>query len=225
MTLIQLEDIGVQFGDRRILNHLDWSLSSREHALILGPSGSGKSTLLYLIGALLKPHSGRVLFQGEPYQSPRASALFRKVHMGFLFQDFHLIEHMTVEDNLGLFQAALGRGKSLPSPQSLLGPMGMEKHLKTPVQLLSRGERQRVAMARSLAHAPTVVLADEPTASLDPASATETLKQLWELCEHLGTTAVVVSHDEGLKDAPEFRQKMLLSQGQLEPVEAKGTTK
>ena len=220
MTLIQLDQVSVSFGDRHILRELNLEIDRGEHTLILGPSGSGKSTLLYLLGALMSPTSGQLNFERQPYPTPKSASDFRKRNFGFLFQDFHLIEHMTVEDNIGLFQAALGAGKSLPTPRELLTPLGMETFLGTRVQQLSRGERQRVAMARALSHAPIVALADEPTASLDPGNASDTLQHLWGLCAQLGTTAIIVSHDVALKTAPHFKHSLRLEQGALFDTEA-----
>jgi len=168
------------------------------------------------MGGLIAPTEGRIEYKGSPYPSPAKSSVLRRSTFGFLFQDFHLIEHMTVEDNIGLIQAVNTPTRPLPNLSELLKPLGLEGRRGAYVGVLSRGERQRVALARAFANGPEVLLADEPTASLDPESASETLAHLWNMCDHLGTTAVVVSHDRDLTGDERFKDVQKLVKGCLE---------
>ena len=220
--LIQLAGIRITLNNWPILNGVDWTVEKQRHALIVGPSGSGKSTLLALMGGLLPATEGTIQYQGASYPPSQKSAQFRRNSFGFLFQDFHLIEHMTVADNLGLMQSVVSKPGPLPRIEELLEPLGLLERISTPVHVLSRGERQRVALARAFSNKPEVLLADEPTASLDPESASTTLAHLWNMCDALGTTAVVVSHDQGLIEDKRFDQVLKLSGGLLQPLNQAG---
>ena len=217
--IISLQNVEVTIDNWPILQGVDWEVTENEHCLVVGPSGSGKSTLLGLVGGLIVPCKGHLTYRGASYPSPKRSAAFRRSTFGFLFQDFHLIEHMSVADNLGLMQAANAEKKGLPSIGELLEPLGLANRSQAPVQVLSRGERQRVALARAFANRPEVLLADEPTASLDPESASETLAHLWNMCDHLETTAIVVSHDQELTRDKRFTEVRRLVKGRLEKSE------
>ena len=177
-----LELIGVThaFEDRSILRGVDLRVEEGEHLLVQGPSGSGKTTLLNIAGALLEPTSGEVVFSGE--RLPRGSDLasHRLRNIGFVFQDFHLLESLSARQNLDIVRCARG-GEHVHSIDALLRPLGLDDRLDAPVRTLSRGERQRVALARAFANGPRLVLADEPTASLDPSHASATLDHLFGL--------------------------------------------
>jgi ABC-type lipoprotein export system ATPase subunit len=214
-ALLRFTNISMGFGGKAVLKDVNLEINSGEHTLILGPSGAGKTTLLHLAGALIDPQEGRRIFESSHYPKSAKSKSFRRENIGFLFQDFHLVEHLSVEDNIGLYQAALGAPSNAPSPTELLTPLGLSDRMTEKVSALSRGERQRVALARAFAHAPKLVVADEPTASLDPARAESTLQFMWELCEQLGTTALIVSHDRSLQANPRLHACYHLVDGQL----------
>ena len=165
---------------------------------IAGPSGSGKSTLLYVLAGLQPPQAGRVLSDGaDIYRlgEGRRDA-WRRRTVGFVFQDFHLIPELSVVANVAL-PGTFGRsGGRRRAPAELLAELGVPTDRRS-VAMLSRGEQQRVAIARALAFDPPVMLADEPTASLDGAAASEVRAILRRLAED-GRTVVVVSHDEAL---------------------------
>ena len=218
--LLTLRDVTVTLGATSVLSGASMSLSAGEHTLILGPSGAGKTTLLNLIARLVEPERGELTFAGQPMSTYGAPARFRRTHIGYVLQDLHLLETLTVEENLGLVQAAVGAPADAPSPRALLEPLGLGERLSDRVSILSRGERQRVALARAFANQPKLVLADEPTSSLDPSNRDDTLDHLWRLCDQTGATALVVSHDEALRGNPRFVHRLQLSGGSLDAVSA-----
>ncbi|MGB0592309.1 MAG: ABC transporter ATP-binding protein [Myxococcota bacterium] len=217
--LLTLHEVSLALGGSEVLRQASLCVRSGEHALVLGPSGSGKTTLLNVASGLLSPERGEVQFRERPLSAYGSPARFRREQIGFVFQDLHLLETLTVAQNIALVQAAMGAPSDAPSPSSLLGPLGMEAHLNRRVSVLSRGERQRVALARAFANRPSLILADEPTSSLDPGSREQTLSHLWTLCEQTGATALVVSHDEALRDDARFTARWLLSAGAPAPLE------
>lgn len=162
---------------------------------ISGPSGSGKSTLLYVLAGLLPPQSGTVLYDGTDIyrMSETRRDAWRRNRIGFIFQDFHLISELSPLANVTL-PASFGRAPGVRErARKLLEQLGVPTDRKT-IELLSRGERQRVAVARALAFDPPVILADEPSASLDRAATAELVGVLANLAGE-GRTVVVATHD------------------------------
>ena len=216
-TLLRAEDVHVTLGETSVLRGLNLTLDEGEHTLVMGPSGAGKTTLLNVLARLIVPDTGRLTFRGTAFAASGSPARFRQAHVGLLLQDFHLLETLSVADNIGLIQAALGAPKDAPSPAELLEPLGLGGRLRTPASALSRGERQRVALARAFAHRPALVLADEPTSSLDPSLRSETMAHLWHLADQGGATVMVVSHDEALARDPHIAHALTLTGGALRP--------
>lgn len=212
-ALLEARGLVKAWDGRRVLDGLDLTLRAGEHLLIHGPSGSGKSTLLALLGRLAAPDAGTILLDGQPIEDLGDPAAFRRNHIGFIFQDVLLIDSLTVFQNVDIVHRS--RGRRGPDPRTLLAPLGLAERARDKAAVLSRGERQRVALARAFAGAPRLVLADEPTASLDAGSRDQTLDQLFMLAETVGATAVVVSHDEALRRRPELRTCRALVGGQL----------
>lgn len=205
------------WGGRPVIEGLHLEIARGGHCLIHGPSGSGKSTLLHMLGRLLAPDSGEITFDGTPYArlgSPRA---FRLRHIGFLFQDFHLLESLTVEQNVEIVALARDAPEAVPIAE-LLEPLGLLSRRDARVNTLSRGERQRVALARAFANSPSLVLADEPTASLDPSNRDATLDHLFALCARTGATCVTVAHDPALAERADFASHWRLDAGALQPL-------
>ena len=213
-ALLELSGVRHVFETTAVLETVDLQVMAGEHTLIEGPSGSGKSTLLNIAGALLTPTQGSVSFAGTSLSAVRDLARHRLMNMGFVFQDFHLLESLTARQNLELVRCARG-GEPRHTLSELLEPLGMNARLDAPVRTLSRGERQRVALARAFANGPQVVLADEPTASLDPSRASATLDHLFSLAETTSSTVVMVSHDPGLCQRPEWSRRLVLEDGSL----------
>jgi ABC-type lipoprotein export system ATPase subunit len=198
-----------------LLDDLDLRLDPGGHVLVLGPSGCGKSTLLHVIARLVAPDAGALEFRGTPYSSLPAPEPWRLRHVGIVFQDVHLLEALRVEQNVEIVQLSvpIEDSASLPSIEELLGPLELLPRRRAPARVLSRGERQRVGIARAFCNRPALVLADEPTASLDPAHRDATLDHLFALCARFGSTALLVSHDEAVARRPELARVLRIVDG------------
>lgn len=174
-----------------------------ELLLVEGPSGSGKTTLLALAGGLLAPTSGHVRVAGIAVErlAPRDRPAFRCRHVGFVFQRGLLVEALSVEENLevALHAAGLFRPESARRARALLERFGVAHCARRAPKSLSGGERQRVAVARAFANEPTLVLADEPTGSLDGAAGRSVMQALAEAAHENGRAVVVVSHDPRIR--------------------------
>jgi ABC-type lipoprotein export system ATPase subunit len=213
-TLLELRDVVHAYDGPAVLDGLSLSVAAGGHVLIEGPSGAGKTTLLNVAGALLVPQGGTVVFDGQNLATVGDRAGHRLRNLGFVFQEFHLLESLSARHNVGLVQAARG-GTPAHTVDALLGPLGLDGRLDAPVRLLSRGERQRVALARAFANSPRLILADEPTASLDPSRADATLTHLFELAQARSATVLMVSHDRALRERPEFSQRLTMDGGRI----------
>ena len=197
--VIRAENLALYFDENktRALDGFDMEVGEGEFLAIVGPSGCGKSSLLNLIGLLDVPTSGEIYFRGNPYSSIRDLSLFRRKHIGFVFQSFHLIPTLTVLENV-LVPTIAGSFSSRDyqsSARSLLSRLGLEGKLNQFPGKMSGGERQRVAIARALINNPDVILADEPTGSLDSANALQVLDLICEFKREKGLTVVMVTHD------------------------------
>jgi putative ABC transport system ATP-binding protein len=187
-------------GRTRALDGVDLEVAEGQFAAIVGASGCGKSSLLNLIGALDAPTAGERYFRGQPYSTMMDLADFRRRHVGFVFQSFHLIPTLGVLDNvlvptLGTpGSASLHRARAL----ELLERLGLADRLQHFPATLSGGERQRAAIARALINRPALLLADEPTGSLDSANAAQVLKLISDIRRERGLTVVMVTHDAGV---------------------------
>jgi putative ABC transport system ATP-binding protein len=186
----------------RVLDQLEAGIGAGEHVAIMGRSGSGKSTLLNLISGIDRADGGTVEIDGlgvtalgEP-----ARTLFRRAHIGFVYQFFNLIPTLDVAENVRLVLELNGVHARHARTRSLaaLERVGLADRARAAVDQLSGGEQQRVAIARALVHEPQLLLADEPTGNLDDETAREVLAVLLELARARGATLVVVTHDEAL---------------------------
>ena len=197
--VIRAKNLALYFDERKTkaLDGFDMEVGDGEFLAIVGPSGCGKSSLLNLIGLLDVPTSGEIYFRGKPYSSIRDLSLFRRKHIGFVFQSFHLIPTLSVLENV-LVPTIAGSGSSQDyktSARSLLSRLGLDGKLDQFPGTMSGGERQRVAIARALINNPDVILADEPTGSLDSAHAQQVLDLISEFNREKGLTVVMVTHD------------------------------
>jgi putative ABC transport system ATP-binding protein len=188
-------------GGRRhaVLVHASAAIASGEIAAITGRSGSGKSTLLNLIGGLDDPDSGEVIAAGRALHALREPerTRFRRAHVGFVHQFFNLIPTLDAEENVRLALELNGvRGPTARQRSAeLLGEVGLGERLRSAIDRLSGGEQQRVAIARALVHRPRLVLADEPTGSLDAQTADEVLALLIRMVRTHAATLLIVTHD------------------------------
>jgi lipoprotein-releasing system ATP-binding protein len=186
-------------GPIRVLSGIDLTAAAGDSVSIVGPSGSGKSTLLYIIGGLEPPTSGTVSLNGEnPFTlDDRRQAAFRNRHVGFVFQDHHLLPQCSVLENVLVpsLVAADADAEIERRARGLIDEVGLGARLHHRPHELSGGERQRVALARALVQQPTLVVADEPTGSLDQASADTVAALLLDLHARHRTILIVVTHN------------------------------
>lgn len=200
--MIQLEGITKSFGPLQVLRGIDMQIQQGEVVSIVGPSGAGKTTLLQIMGTLDAPDSGRVLINGEETGrlKERELSAFRNRHIGFVFQFHQLLPEFTALENVMIPALIAGRKPSEATTASLdmLRLMGLEERASHKPNELSGGEKQRVAVARALINHPSVVLADEPSGSLDSHNKEELHQLFFDLRDRLGQTFVIVTHDESL---------------------------
>ncbi|MBR3765500.1 MAG: ABC transporter ATP-binding protein [Clostridia bacterium] len=198
------------------LDGVSFHIRQGEYAAIVGPSGSGKSTLMHLLGCLDSPTGGRYLLRGEDVSALDAASLaqVRGERIGFVFQGFQLIPRLTALENtaLPLMLAGVSRHERTERAATLLQRVGLGSRLHHRPSQLSGGQQQRVAIARALARRPDVLLADEPTGSLDPAATGEVLSLLDDL-HAAGHTIVLITHD--LKVASRAERQLVMSHGKL----------
>lgn len=182
-----------------VLRSIDVDAAPGECLFLVGPSGSGKTTLLSILGCVLSPDAGRLQIFGEDvtHLSARRRAAFRLNRIGFVFQRFHLFDGLRAWENVRVVFDLLGvpAGRARRKAVELLELVGLADRVNHRISELSMGQRQRVALARALAADPDLLLADEPTASLDAESGWKAMKILKDLCEQLGKTVIVVTHD------------------------------
>lgn len=203
-TQLELQDITRTFQDggveRHILNRLNLQVAKGELVAITGPSGSGKSTFLSIAGALLAPTSGQVLVDGQTIRNKteRELAALRLHKLGFIFQSAHLVPYLKVKEQLILVAKLAGQDKNQAAKRadSLLRTLGLVHRSQAYPEKLSGGERQRAAIARALMNDPSVLLADEPTASLDAERGYEVVSLMAEQVKATGKSAVLVTHDQ-----------------------------
>lgn len=215
MALLELHGLRKSFTTpsdsvRRVVDVLFFSLEAGEQVGVLGPSGSGKTTFLHLIAGILRPDAGRILFQGRDLALLPEAQLdrVRAEQMGLIFQSFNLLQGFTALENVAMGMA-FGRGVDWGRARGLLERVGLGAFADYLPAQLSTGQQQRVAVARAVAQRPLLVLADEPTASLDAANAREALGLIRELCREEKAALLLVSHDsevlEGMQRCVEMR--------------------
>lgn len=185
-----------------VIKDLDLRIEAGDSIAILGASGSGKSTLLHLLGALDKPTSGQVFFQGRELSalSLDAAAQIRNAAIGFVFQFHHLLPEFTTLENVAMpgLIAGLPPREAFDRARASLSLVGLDERVEHRVTTLSGGERQRAAIARAVLLRPAVLLADEPTGNLDAATGARVGEALARLNAELGMTLVVVTHNQNL---------------------------
>ena len=186
----------------RVLKDVDLQASAGELVALVGPSGSGKSTLLHIAGLLEQPDHGEVFLDGTAcggLNDDRRTAV-RRINMGFVYQYHHLLPEFSAEENVVLPQMIAGKSRveSRVRARELLGSLGLADRLDHRPGQLSGGEQQRVAIARALANRPKIVLADEPTGNLDPATANEVFDLLVSLARDARLAAIIATHNPSL---------------------------
>ena len=200
--MVETKDITKSFGSLQVLKGIDLSIQAKEIVAIVGPSGAGKTTLLQIIGTLDRPQSGTIRVNGiDPFQlNEKERAAFRNRHIGFVFQFHHLLPEFTALENV-MIPALIAKRKydeAVGKSKELLFFLRLDDRMNHKPSELSGGEKQRVAVARALINNPSVVLADEPSGSLDTQNKEELHDLFFELRKELGQTFVLVTHDMNL---------------------------
>ena len=200
--MITAKNIHKSFGDLEVLKGVDLNIAKGEIVSIVGPSGAGKTTLLQILGTLDKPNGGEVLVDGIDFSklSEKELAAFRNKHIGFIFQFHQLLPEFTALENV-MIPALIARKdskKATLKAKELLEYLQLSDRMEHKPSELSGGEKQRVAVARALMNDPALILADEPSGSLDSKNRDELHKLLFDLRDKFGLTIVIVTHDKEL---------------------------
>jgi putative ABC transport system ATP-binding protein len=212
-AMLAVRSISHRYGERTALRVQDFTLARGEHCLLSGPSGSGKTTLLHVLAGILPPASGQVLLEGEDlYRPPRADR-WRGARIGVVPQRLHLVGALSALNNVRLAQYFVGAA-DVAAARGLLAHLGLGDRLDAKPGELSLGQQQRVAIARAVVNRPRLLLADEPTASLDDANAEAAIDLLLDAAERAGSLLVVATHDARIRGR--FRRVVALAppQGQ-----------
>ncbi len=200
--MINIQGITKSFGNLQVLKGIDLHIGKGEIVSIVGPSGAGKTTLLQIIGTLDRPDSGSVTVDGIDVSGLSTNKLsdFRNRHIGFVFQFHQLLPEFTALENIMIpaFIAGKGRSEAKARAEELLQFLGLADRANHKPNELSGGEKQRVAVARALVNEPAVILADEPSGSLDTKNKAELHQLFFDLRDKFGQTFVIVTHDEQL---------------------------
>lgn len=192
--MIELKGVRKSYGANEVLKGIDLRIEEQDYLVILGASGSGKSTLLNILSGLEKPDQGEALYDGENIASLSESQLtkFRKDQVAFIFQQYYLLQELTVEQNVKMGAHLAKNQYYLP----IIEAMGLKEKLHQYPSELSGGEQQRVAIARALAKKPKVLFLDEPTGALDEETGRQILSYIAQMKKELGFTLVMVTHNE-----------------------------
>ena len=200
--MIELDNITRSFGSLQVLKGISLNIERGEVVSITGPSGAGKTTLLQIMGSLDKPDGGKVLYDGQDItrMSEKEISAFRNKHIGFVLQFHQLLPEFTALENISIPMLIAGQGMRQANARAkeLLQLLGLADRADHKPSELSGGEKQRIAVARALANQPDVILADEPSGSLDTKNKEELHKLFFSLRDQLGQTFVIVTHDESL---------------------------
>ena len=200
--MIEIKGVTKSFGSLQVLKGIDLCIKKGEIVSIVGPSGAGKTTLLQILGTLDKPDSGSVVVDGIETSTLSTNKLseFRNTHLGFVFQFHQLLPEFTAIENIMIpaYIAGMKPKEARSRAEELLAFMGLSDRATHKPNELSGGEKQRVAVARALMNNPAVILADEPSGSLDSKNKEELHKLFFELRDKFGQTFVIVTHDETL---------------------------
>lgn len=215
--MIRVKGIKKSFDNLQVLKGIDLDIGRGEIVSIVGPSGAGKTTLLQIIGSLDKPDSGSVEYDDTDLfsLSEKRMAQFRNRNIGFVFQFHQLLPEFTMEENVAMPALIAGESRktAIERARKLIDYLGLSDRRAHKPSQLSGGERQRAAVARALINSPKVVLADEPSGSLDSQNRAELHRLFFDLRRDFGHTFVIVTHDENL--ANQADRKIVMTDGQI----------
>ena len=223
--MIDIQSVTKSFGDVQVLKGINLHIGAREVVSVVGPSGAGKTTLLQIVGTLDKPDNGAVLYGGRDVcrMNVRELSRFRNREIGFVFQFHQLLPDFSALENVMIpaLIAGIPEKEARNSASELLDFMGLKDRISHRPAKLSGGENQRVAVARALINHPSVVLADEPSGSLDSKNKEELHQLFFRLRDEMGQTFVIVTHDEHLASIPDrtvhMQDGLILQQTALQP--------
>ncbi|MBR0296714.1 MAG: ABC transporter ATP-binding protein [Paludibacteraceae bacterium] len=198
--MIEVKNIQKSFGDLHVLKGINLHVNKREIVAIIGKSGAGKTTLLQIIGTLDQPDQGQVIINGIDVFALKDKELarFRNHHIGFIFQFHQLLPEFTALENVMIPAMIAGEKDAQQRAEKLLADLGLSDRISHKPNELSGGEKQRVAVARAMMISPDVILADEPSGSLDETNKKELHKLLLELRDKYNQTIIIVTHDKEL---------------------------
>ncbi|WP_410220486.1 ABC transporter ATP-binding protein [Pedobacter sp.] len=201
--MIKIKDIKHQYSNNHEIVFKDWQIENNQQWLLLGESGSGKTTLLHILTGILKPTQGSVKIDStEIYQlSPKALDQFRGQHVGIVFQKPHLLKSLSITENLQLTQSLAGLAVNTNRIDEVLDSLNILSKKNSKPDQLSQGQLQRASIARAVLNRPTLLIADEPTSSLDDKNARAVLNLLLEQSQLNHTTLVIATHDQRIKEA------------------------
>ncbi|MEO5582804.1 MAG: ATP-binding cassette domain-containing protein [Saprospiraceae bacterium] len=200
--MLTSENVSFKYSGRDLIDFPDLKLDNNAHCLILGKSGIGKTTLLHILAGLLKPTSGSVLIDDQNIYNFTSAGLdfFRGQHIGLIFQKPYFIQSINVSKNLAWAQQLSGKKPEFKRIDELLNRLQIQKHKNHLPSRLSAGEQQRASIARALVNKPSIILADEPTSSLDDENAMAVVNLLREQAEQDGASLIIVTHDVRIKE-------------------------
>ncbi|GHE23449.1 ABC transporter ATP-binding protein [Sphingobacterium griseoflavum] len=200
--VLSSSELSYQYPQGVLLTFPDIVITRNQHSLLLGDSGKGKTTLLHLLGGFSEPTKGIVKLMGTDLHSFSGSSLdaYRAKHLGFIFQEAHLLKNLTVAQNIKLAQHLAKRPVDEQAISAVLDQLQLADKAEALPNQLSRGQKQRVAIARAIINRPALLLADEPTASLDDTNTEKVLKLLLEAATTHGSTLLIATHDKRIKD-------------------------
>ncbi|MCD0488660.1 ABC transporter ATP-binding protein [Pedobacter sp. MC2016-14] len=200
--MIHLKAVAHSYADAHPIDFKDWEINSGEKWLLLGASGSGKTTLLHILSGLLRPKKGEVIVDGTSLYTlePKALDHFRGQKIGIVFQQPHLIKSLTIAENLLLAQSFAKLPEDQQRITEVLESLDMVQKRNAYPSQLSQGQLQRISIARAVINKPALLIADEPTSSLDDKNATAVLNLLLKQSELNTTTLLVATHDQRVKD-------------------------
>jgi len=201
--MLKLQSISKKYGNQQVLKNINFFIGRKEFISIVGKSGVGKTTLLSVLAGLVKPDEGQIFFENREITNFNEDKLanFRLLNIGIVFQDFKIIPSLSVFDNVYLAIHPRGDIKKESKKEmvkNIIGLVGLEHKLKEIAFNLSGGEKQRVAIARSLVGRPRLVLADEPTGNLDETTSENIMKLFQKLHKELSTAFIIITHDNDI---------------------------
>ena len=201
--MLATQQLTFSYSPTKSFTFPDVHCSDGDALLILGQSGTGKTTFLHLLALLLKPKSGSVVINKTELTtlSPAQTAAFRAANVGIVYQKPHFVSSLSVVDNLLLANYLASKPQANQRARELAGQLGFADHLAKKTSRLSQGEQQRVSIARAVMNQPAVILADEPTSSLDDENANRVIALLRQQAAQIGASLIIVTHDQRLKDA------------------------